>query len=350
MNKPVANKTISTTTASRARDIDVIRQERELMLMPGLFVMGGDGRTRTITEQVKGGTVSITFNPLSAYDLRVLLGLVALAQGGTANAMPVTFESSDETDEGIAAWTALGEKARESGGRVTRLSSSRRQLAEMILDHEKSVGGRDLDRIMDSLANLNRVQIHYKSADRKSEYITNLIAGAARRNDKLMVSLNPRLVRAVVERSGGGTWAMLSIHSLRTLSSDAAIFLYHRLCAVMDMGNTLKFWQSTLESYVWLLQVPDNAEASAVKKKRRQLLTKALNEMSRLSPAWMIEEIKPAKRGGEWAWKIKRPHHPKAKDAKGQITLDLDGAGSVIENVMDVLVDTELDRSVKKAD
>lgn len=285
-----------------ALDMDLIRVEKDLMKVPLLFVMNGDDRLRTHTEEGPDGRLTLRYVPMDSHAARVLCAIMAMLQGSYRGVAPLSYSSEDASPEAEAVWLDLGKRSRAAGGFASELRTSRRQIAEIVRGN-KTVGGSDLDRVMDSLIKLQSVQIQFESADGRHEYSMNLLAGYAREDDTLSIILNPRLVKAVDQRVPG-FYSMLSLREGAQLRQEASDLLYRRLSALIDQGGTLAFRESRLISYLWIQDGRDESERAP--ERRRIALRKALKELSSITPPWGVKKATAAG-DGETKYIITRP-------------------------------------------
>lgn len=288
-----------------ARSIDVIRHSRELMLVPRLFALGNEDRAlREIVPLPKeAATLTFRYDALGAFDLMVLLAIISLCGGISRGEQPVAFHSADNSPEGKVVWNSLGEKARSAGATAVLVVTSRRQLAELACSKSARHNQSDLDRVMNALQKLGRAQIHYKTDDGKIEFTSNLIGPYTRNDDKVGVVVNPRIVNAVMERVQG-KWSLISMNSLRSIRSEVGKILYHRLCATIDEGRSMRLNEDTLLSYVWRTATTTSTEL----RDRRRYLYKAFEQLEALEQPWGII-IHDARRGVPRAYTIRRPIH-----------------------------------------
>lgn len=307
---------ISRKRARTAREIDVIRQDRALHLVNGMFVLGGDPNSprKESKQKIQGHELNFRYTPMSGYDLRLLHGLTAMASG-SIRGESFSYDSADRQDAAESAWLMLGKSAREFGRFITILHTTKRQLAEVV-SATGYLNGDQVNRTYESLKRLSEVTIHMRSADGRNEFTTQLINGLARQDDRIVIALNPRIVAAVTERTGGG-FSVISMIDVRSIRSEAAMLLYNRLCGFIDAGKQRQVSQDRLEEYIWGNILPDDDREG--RKGRRKSIVRAMRELATLTPPWKIQETVGA-RGTRPVYNITRPSRP---EGPGQIALDL---------------------------
>lgn len=313
----------SSARKKRGRDIDVIPMSRELMTGEGLFGIGDDKKRRDfkLRDESIQGDVTYIFDPLGAFELRLLSAIVGCmigsvnAHSGTKS-LPVLAD--DKSDFATEVWNSLGAKSRSAGGKAFALQVTRNALFAMMSPNASSgASQRQQEDIFDGIAKLQRVIIQYESFDGENRFSMNLIGNAAQSDDTLRIAMNPRLVAAVYEQIGG-RFAMLSTHTLnRQLRSDSARILYHRLCAVINQGQTKRLTETTLMGYIWRLP----SESTKAEVERRRTLKAALTAISKTTPAWLID-ADPSSRGSNntRCYTITRPR----MEITGQLSMDLE--------------------------
>lgn len=312
------------------RSIDVFRQDRSLMQLDNLFVLGGgDDRKRSQTIELKDGALVVEYTSMSGYDMRVLCVVTALLNGISRGEVSA-FQHDDDSAEAAAAWEALGENARMAQGIIGVLRTSRRQIASMLATGEKQakdVGARQLDAVMESLWRLGGIRVHFMSNNKRREIAMPLIGGFTREDNTLRIVINPRLANAVMGRLPGA-FLLLSMHNLRALTTEVSLLLYYRLCAVINEGGRRRLSEETLIRYVWggAPEAATKDEARETLKMRRRSLLKAIGALENLTPAWEFESP-PAGRGMPRMWVIRRPSQDERSAAYAQRQLSLDLIG-----------------------
>lgn len=313
-------KSMTSEKPRTAREVDVIRQDRALHLVPGMFVMGGNPTLRSRSKQVIQGTELIfKFSPMSGYDLRMLHGLSALMQGHMRGQI-ISYDAQDDQNAAIEAWTALGPMARSFGRYVTTLYTTKRQLAEVV-SASGVQNGAALDRTYESLKRLAEVTIHMRSPDGRAEYTTQLVS-IGRVDDRIAIILNPRIVAAVSERVAGA-FSTISMRDVRRTKGESTLLLLSRLCGFVDEGNTTTVGQDKLETYIYGDVLPAGAEHAEQRKVRRKVILKACGELGALG--WEVVEI-GGRRGVKPQFRFTRPRMSAAERAqldRGQLSLNL---------------------------
>lgn len=268
-----------------AREVDLIRQDRAITLARGMFVLDArpDAPRQNHDVQLGNASLMFSFTPMSGYELRVLHGISALCTG-TIRGELVTYEASDQRNDAVRAWLQLGPTARVFGDHMSVLRTTKRQLAEVVSPAGK-VGGKEVERTMEALRRLAEVTIHIKGGDRSGS--TPLLSWESKGN-RLVLHINPRIVAATLIGERGG-FSLLSMHDLRAVRNESTHLLYSRLCSYIDAGTDRVLKQDTIEEYIWGNVLPD--EARPERKVRRRVILKALAELERLDPPWIIEEL-----------------------------------------------------------
>lgn len=333
--EPAKKAAFSERKRIKATEVQVIRQDRALMT-PGLFTMNRatpkktviDRTEDSVTEQtirlettttVKGVEIRIAYSPLNADDLRMLHGLVAMVSGEVRGEI-FTYAASDMSSDAIKSWQTLGPSARELGDHMIIIQTSQRQLAEagrLGID-PKHLNGRTLKSTMDSIKRLTQVQLFVRDMKSDEEFGAPLLSGYARKGAKVQISLNPRIISAVMGNQLGA-FSAISLTELRNLKGDAAVLLFNRLCALCDAGSRPKpFGSEKVEGYIWGKRLPSTATRGE-KLARKRTIDRAFTELK--SCGWDIECI----RGGYGqpdTWLVGRPALPK-RNSPQQVQMNL---------------------------
>ncbi|HGM5506749.1 TPA: replication protein C, IncQ-type [Stenotrophomonas maltophilia] len=324
----------------KASEVQVIRQDRALMT-PGLFTMNRAAAAQkkvisrtedTVTEQsirletttvIKGTEIRFSYTPLNADDLRMLHGLVAMVSGEVRGEI-FAYSAHDISDDAQKSWSTLGAGAKAFGDTMILIKTSKRQLAEagrLGLD-PKHLNGRTLKSTMDSIKRLTQVHLYVREADGDHEYGAPLISSFSRDKTKIQLSLNPRIISAVMGTTLGA-FSAISMTDLRNLRGDAAVLLFNRLCAVCDPGSRPKpIGAEKVESYIWgniLTKAATRGERLA----RKRTIERAFSELQ--ACGWDIECI----RGGYGkpdTWLVGRPLLPR-KNTPQQVQMKLGFGG-----------------------
>lgn len=312
-----ASKTVIKRGAT-ALNVNIVRQAREIMLKPAMFVADPNGRQVRVSEDLPDGKLSFHYLPMNVHALRTLIAIITLMQGTHRGEVPARYASDDDSAEADETWLALGDKARPSAGKACRLRVTRRQIAELVSGSRAACGATALDAVMESLLALQRVQIHFKANNRRGEFAMTLIGAWSRTDDYVNIAVNPRLVEAVMERTHG-KYSLFSAQNVRELRPIAAL-LYYRLCATIDPGKSLAISENKLMSYIWM-QPPAPGKERTTMDSRRRYLTAALKEISGLSPPWVITKKETDHGAPRAPYLIKRPDM--VFDEGSQVVLNL---------------------------
>lgn len=229
--------------------------------------------------------------PLTAFDLRVLQGLVALA-GPRGHRM-----SEPELDDQVARQRrALLEAAAPSvmvqadAGETLYIHESFARLAAEIGMRAQKVstqpdghyGGAYVGPIRSSLERLFATSIIVDDHGERAGFRLISKLATSQRRSELWVLLNPRLSAAVV----GGPHARIDMDEIRALQSDAGRLLHQRLCALIFPGETRTFLIETMVRWIYTAdKVGDRA-----RRKRATTVEDAMTEIQRLGWAVTLGE------------------------------------------------------------
>lgn len=287
---------------------DLIRQDRSMQLVNGMFVVGGNPNIRlTAQQQYMGVELTYRFSPMGAFPLRVLHALAAMLQVSFRGEITsFSIEDLHNAKPGAeAAWSQMGKGAPAFGQFLTTIRTSSRQLAEAV---GEDTSGPALRRVYEALKQLSEVMIHMKNSAMDTEVSTPLIQ-VARQGTGIVIIVNPRMVKTVAQRTVGA-FTVFSLAEMRTMSTmrgESLLLLYNGLCARIDPGATLMFGQDKLELYVWGSVLETSPETRESRKGRVRALRKALQELE--SFGWKVIEKRPARgqRGEKPVYTITRP-------------------------------------------
>lgn len=282
-----------------ASNADLIRQDRSLQLVQGMFVVGGDPtRRETYQHQIGGVSLIYRFSPMNAFALRVLHALAAMLQLSFRGEI-TSFEVGDSQPAALAAWAQMGKGAPAFGEYLTTIRTSNRQLAEAV---GENTSGPALKRVYEALKQLSEVMIHMKNLETDTEVSTPLIQ-VARRGGEIVIIVNPRMVKNVAQRTVGG-FSLLSAKDVKNMRGESTVLVYTRLCAYIDEGKSHNVGQDRLETYIWGDVIPISPETRAPRKARARVIRGALAELEEYG--WTVVELR-AQRGQPPTYKITRP-------------------------------------------
>ena len=238
-------------------------------LVHGLFSHREDGERPKMDLYKEYAGVQIHFavrEALDAYDLRVLVAIVALAGRDGVDETPEAPSARLLWDGQVAA--AL------PGDSVTRsIHVSRRALLREIGRVETGEAGKNAFASIQRMADIT---LHCQTQEWKwSSRLLGYVCPRAR--DEITIVVNPRLAEAV---GCGGQYAHLEMSALRDLS-DIGVLLYHRLVGFVDRGGARKVSRRTLAEYVWT----DKAKTQNIAWKRPGKVQAAMREIDAL-PEW----------------------------------------------------------------
>lgn len=288
-----------------ASDADLIRQDRSIQLVHGMFVVGADPNVRlTERQEIQGIEFIYRFSPMSAFALRVLHALAGMLQlSFRGEITSFSIEDVRQARPGAeAAWARMGKGAPAFGDFLTTIRTSSRQLAEAV---GENTSGPALKRVYEALKQLSEVMIHMKNPVTDTEVSTPLIQ-AGRQGGEIVIVVNPRMVKTVAQRTVGA-FTVLSARDVRAMRGQATVLLYTRLCAIVNAGDTRSIGQDKLEMYIWgkaLEVTPDNGGA---RKARGRAVRRALAELEEFG--WRVVEIRPQRgqRADRPVFQITRP-------------------------------------------
>lgn len=305
---PGSSKGIGHQVQRNAKNADLIRQDRSLQLVHGMFVVGADPNIRlTERQEIQGIELVYRFSPMSAYALRVLHALAGMLQlSFRGEITSFSIEDARKARPGAeAAWARMGKGAPAFGDFLTTIRTSNRQLAEAV---GENTSGPALKRVYETLKQLSEVMIHMKNPATDTEVSTPLIQ-TGRQGGEIVIVVNPRMVKTVAQRTVGA-FTVLSARDVRNMRGESTVLLYTRLCAIINAGATGAVGQDRLEMYIWgnaLEVTPENREP---RKGRIKVLRKALAELE--EHGWKVVELRP-QRGEKPTYRISRPDFSSAQ-------------------------------------
>ncbi len=220
--------------------------------------------------------------PLTAFDLRLLQGLVALAgpRGRMVNDPVVTGDAKQRLAL-LEAATPNVMVPVDTGETLYIHESYARVAAEIGMRAQKSAtaegghyGGYYATTIRASLERMFATSILVdNNGERAGFRLISKLATSARRNE-LWVLLNPRLSAAIA----GGPHARIDMDEVRALQSDAARLIHQRLCTLVFPGETRPFQLSTMIEWIYVgEEVSDRAM-----RKRLSTVRGAMEEIASL--------------------------------------------------------------------
>ena len=221
--------------------------------------------------------------PLGSDDLRVLLGLIAMAghDGLRATARPTT-------PAGHAARAELDLRGDGQLADVLLVNGSYRSLAQAI--GYNNVG--DTSTIRDCIERLFKVTLICAVGGRRigsrllSEYAGDEKSGG------LSIALNPGLSAAIL---GSARHIRIELDEVRRIKGAVALIVFHRMCGWINPGSTSEVREVTLSEYAW----PSNPVSPSAERMRRKRLLEALDELKTVG--WVID---PSSKG---KFRISRP-------------------------------------------
>ncbi|AEY01631.1 replication C family protein [Oceanimonas sp. GK1] len=228
--------------------------------------------------------------PLGVDDLRILQGLVAMAaiSGEGGRGIMLKKETESEVGKQLRDLLDLKWNAIEKDALVVK--GSLRQLAREV-GYAKD-GGTQRRSIRASIERLWAVSVIVERHGQRQGFRILSDYASNDQEDKLFVSLNPRLAEAVMR---GRSYTRLDMTEVRALRSDPARLIHQRLSGWIDAGKSGRVALDTLCSYVW----PDETINPNTMKTRRQTVRKVFTEL--VAVGWMVNEYAKGK------WEIRRP-------------------------------------------
>lgn len=303
---------LARTERRNASDADLIRQDRSIQLVHGMFVVGADPNVRlTERQEIQGIEFVYRFSPMSAFALRVLHALAGMLQlSFRGEITSFSIEDARQARPGAeAAWARMGKGAPAFGDFLTTIHTSGRQLAEAV---GENTSGPALKRVYEALKQLSEVTIHMKNPITDTEVSTPLIQ-AGRQGGEIVIVVNPRMVKTVAQRTVGA-FTVLSARDVRAMRGQATVLLYTRLCAIVDAGATRAVGHDKLEIYIWGKALEVSPETREARKGRTKVVRRALAELEGFG--WQIVEVRPKRgqRGEQTVFRITRPAFSSAQE------------------------------------
>lgn len=274
-------------------DLTHARLDRAHVLAPGLFRSLAPGQRKAEKLDITyrfGDTETVRFvgfEPLGAFDMRVLQALSAMAGPGGI----VLTRSADTSAVGRQLLLDLFQpdpmlaKAESLPDSVV-VRDSFRELARVMGAGDD---GRTIRRIRDSIERLYGVSIFVHRDGRRQGFRLLSSYASDEESGGLYVALNPRLASAVLG-GPGIQHARISLVEARSLTTDAARLIHQRLSGFINPGAGCEVSESTLVGYVW----PVEAGTDRANRQRLTTMRKALEEVK--GAGWRVS--KP--RDGIW--------------------------------------------------
>ena len=258
------------------------RHDRAHCLAPGLFrsLRKGDRKTEKLDVTYDyGGGQRIQFvgpEPLGADDLRVLVGLVAMA-----GPRGLVLEPDTRHQAGEQLRLALDPKWDAMQDDALAVKGSIRELALAV---GYRGGGRSYRIIRESVRRLYTVTVFAETNGKERGYRL-LSSYGSDMSGGLFVALNPMIARAVA----GGQHTRIDMREVRAIRSNSTRLIHQRLCGWIDPGGSGKVRLDTLCEYAW----PDPPASIRVRYWRRSTARRALRELEGMG--WTVSEYDRAK-------------------------------------------------------
>lgn len=269
--------------------VEFARHDPMYCSAPGLFRSLAKGERQKhkldITYEHGDGQIIrfVGFEPLDAFDMRLLQVLVALAG---PNGRQLTSDSDNWIGQQLRLALDPRQYAADKGALV---------VTETVFCLMTTIGltncKGNYSAVRASLLRLSNVTVAIKSP--AIEAATHLLSYAVdKRDGRIHVALNYKLTEAVL----GGRHTRIDLDEVRRLKSDAACLIHQRLSAFIASGETKQVGIDTMAGYAW----PTAPSSAAAMRKRRQYVRAALDEFRSLG--WRCVA---ATRG---VYQIQRPH------------------------------------------
>lgn len=252
-------------------------------LAPNLFRTLKRGERKKLKLDVKyeyGKNESIRFTgfePLDAFDMRVLQALTALAGPSTMLLDP----SRPEGTQSLMAEDLIKslEPKQNSKTEVFRVIETR--VCALLKQIGYADGKKNIQAVESSLYRLANVTFELKIDD--MHWVQHILGYCYHKeNGNLLVSINHRITDAVLSRNGC-RHTIIHMNEVRAIKSDPAAILHQRLCAIIDPGKKRKLKLETMMSYIWTSVVGNSSLRS-----RKQTLLKCIKEIEQTS-AWKFD-------------------------------------------------------------
>ncbi len=251
-------------------DLTHSRIDRYCCLADHLFISfkHGERRNRQLNAVYpRSGRVEVQFEgkePLGAFDLRLLLVLLALA--GLRG-----VELSVDPDNGLE--RVIRNKFPSVCSIVVEI-----QFAKLLREIGLTDGGGNVRLMNESLERLSKVNVTTFGVQRQQYPLLAVAVDPISRTTA--IGLGPLLTLPIQQ---GANYSRIELHDVRALKSDPALLILVRLCGYIDAGKTHLVGLAKLMTYVW----PDEATGSALRRRRAKVLG-ALAELQ--SIGWTVQE------------------------------------------------------------
>lgn len=227
------------------------------------------------------------FEPLDGIDLAVLQGLVALAtvtlHWPSSGGIKLLLRDGRSERSGLN----LNGGALEQRTIAVRFNLS--DLAQLV--GYADAGGSQYRTLRKSITRLSNVSVNVKHPGFEATYHLLGGYGLDTKTGEVLVGLNPSVTAAVLGKTG---YLRIDIAEIRQLKSEAARLLHSRL-HLINQGDSRVVGIDKLCEYVYA----DTLATPIAKKQRRQVVRKALQEISAMG--WLVAEATPN------AYRIGRP-------------------------------------------
>lgn len=223
---------------------------------------------------------------LDSRDQTILLALIGMAGIESVN---ITSEASGEIGQKL--WAGLNPLNSALGdyGAVVETTLYKLLQASGMPDDTKTY-----TRVKEIIYRLS--QVNCRAQSEGWEWSMRFLSYAFHDDGTLVVALNARFAQALAQ---GSTYARINLEERRQLDGDIAQLVHSWLNATVRAGNTFRIGIDKLVIRIWGVE----AQNDATKRKRRTLVTGALEEIQRLK-GW---NVAVSGRGIEAMATIKRP-------------------------------------------
>jgi hypothetical protein len=219
---------------------------------------------------------------LSAEDLRVLQGVVALASiqqysfdprnpvSDNGRKLAKLIKATNDGDDGELLYCAAKTT-------VYRLA------AEMGYSED---GGGQRRVIIEALDRMAQVTIVYD--DESERYPMDFLGyHLMKSTGEILIAVNPQIARAIWQEDN---FVHIDMNEIRCLKGAPARILHQRICAIVDPGKKRPFLIDTLAGYVW----PEEAHSASTMRTRRATIRDAVAEIEMLE-GWRVSQVRKNK-------------------------------------------------------
>lgn len=267
-------------------DLTHARHDSAFCLAPNLFVslMRGERKKRKLDVLYQYNEQEslrfIGFEPLDAFDMRVLQGLIA-----TAGGFGFTLTCEPISEDAKVLRKLL--KSTDSGDALVVKESLTWLLREIGLTDS----GRNIKNLKESITRMSNVTIIATSLKGEASY--NLLSYTICNETNLtMIAINPRISAAVL----GGSHSRIDMNEVRSNIGDVSRLVHQRLIAWVDKSKERKVSLDTLCGYAWSDLESISKSSYSMRRKR---MRDALDELRKIG--WRFEEYAKNK------FEVKRP-------------------------------------------